>query len=158
MSSNSWPGRGAHFGAVGKWPRSARATRAGALVPLSRGLRGALRPPTWRPPHGPPAAWPSPPADPVFWKKPGAGPSAQKRSLFPDSFGHRVSKNDVCFWAEGAEVHFLFHRARREMHPKRKSPFWPTNKMPPFARMPCAYAHYLHIRPYTKRWEKPTEG
>ena len=49
----------------------------------------------------------SPPADTVFWKKPGAGPSARKRSLFPDGFGHRVSKNDVCFLAEGAEIGFL---------------------------------------------------
>ena len=72
MSSNSWPGRGAHFGAVGKWPRSARATRAGALVPLSRGLRGALRPPTWRPPHGPPAARSTPRHPPRGFPAPGA--------------------------------------------------------------------------------------
>ena len=44
------------------------------------------------------------------------------------------------------------------MQPKRKSPFWPTNKMPPCARMPCAYARYLPIRAYTERWEKPTQG
>ena len=48
-----------------------------------------------------------PPAETVFWKKPGAGPSARKRSLFPDGFGRRVSKNDVCFLAEGAEIGFL---------------------------------------------------
>ena len=72
MSSNSWPDRGAYFKAVGKWPRSACATLAGALIPLSRGLRGALRPPTWRPPHGPPAAWPTPRHPPRGFPAPGA--------------------------------------------------------------------------------------
>jgi hypothetical protein len=105
MSSNSWPGRGAYFEAVGKWPRSARAPRVGVLVPLSRGLRGALRPPTWRPPHGPPAAWPTPRHPPRGFPAPGArrGPvhldwrSAQGRA--------------VCSRAEGAQ-NGVFGRSR----------------------------------------------
>ena len=97
----------------------------------------------------------SPPADTVFWKKTGAGPSSTKRGLFPDGFGHRVSKNDVCFVEEGAEVHFLCHRAGREMCPKRKSPFWPINKTPLGALTPGAHARYFPIRAYTKRWGKP---